>query len=489
MASANLIRLHREENILRILQRFSGWATSVPGGGGDVDKREVKKTIAKGFHQLPFEERRLSIDQGHKLIAAVNQTIAEQAGAIAVRWRHVHQAGYNGRPEHEKRDNEIYALKGNWAIKAGLMKKGHNPYYSDTEQAAEAPYCFPGDSKLQFANGVRKAYKRFYSGDVITLETESSRKLRATPKHPVLTPNGWVAIGSLKEGDYIIEMVDKSVKLPRGKLNANNRVPTIGEAFETLSQVGTADKVSGSSKQFHGDGIEGNVNVVNVARSLSFGIPSTPFQRFKNFNFPHSNLATSCLNSLKLFLQRAAFHSTGLVCSSHASNMLFWRFVFCYENIRFTLFPGLYSIAAQPGIYGSSIHHERFSQRKNRFPRFETPYNFIRVNIKSGVMNLLSYIKPLGLRSSMERFGFYSPEVRDLTNRFPFRTKAVKLRTVNRDNWSGHVYNLETKDGWYATEGIIAHNCRCWVVAIYSLNDLPDDMLTREGNRNASQTA
>lgn len=142
LASANLIRLHRDENILRIMQRFSGWASSVPAGGSaKIERREVKKHITKSFYQLPFEERRLSIDQGHKLIAAVNQTIAEGAGAIAMRWRHVHQAGYDGRPEHEARDNEIYALKGNWAIKAGLMKKGHNPYYEDTEKAAEAPYC------------------------------------------------------------------------------------------------------------------------------------------------------------------------------------------------------------------------------------------------------------------------------------------------------------------------------------------------------------
>lgn len=142
VASAQLIKLHREENILKILQRFSGWATSIPAGGSrKVDRRETKREIAKSFYELPFEERRLSIDQGHKLLAAINQTIAEGAGAIAVRWRHIHQAGYNGRPAHETRDNKIYALRGNWAIKAGLMKKGHNPYYEDTEQVAEAPYC------------------------------------------------------------------------------------------------------------------------------------------------------------------------------------------------------------------------------------------------------------------------------------------------------------------------------------------------------------
>ena len=77
VAAAGLIVLHRERAIQETLQRFAGWSTSIPRGGSkQVDKRETKARIRKSIANEPFEERRLLIDQGHKLTAAVSQTLA-----------------------------------------------------------------------------------------------------------------------------------------------------------------------------------------------------------------------------------------------------------------------------------------------------------------------------------------------------------------------------------------------------------------------------
>ena len=38
-----------------------------------------------------------------------------------------------------------------------------------------------------------------------------------------------------------------------------------------------------------------------------------------------------------------------------------------------------------------------------------------------------------------------------------------KIVSVRRYPFSGHVYNLETEEGWYAASGLIVHNCRCWI--------------------------
>lgn len=142
LASADLIKLNRTRAIEETLQRFSGWSTSIPpGGSGAVSKREVANHIAKPLHSRSFEERRLAIDQGHKLIANVNHIIGIQSGGIAVKWRHVHQAGYNGRPEHEERDGQFFLLKDSWAKEKGLVKKGPNPYYDDIDQVGVAPFC------------------------------------------------------------------------------------------------------------------------------------------------------------------------------------------------------------------------------------------------------------------------------------------------------------------------------------------------------------
>lgn len=142
MASANLIKLNRQQAIAKTLQRFSGWSTSIPKGGTEtVDRREVKGNIRKALTQLPFEERRVLIDQGHKFTSALNATLAVNAGAIAARWHsNWRQGGYDYRDAHKHRDGKVYAVRGSWALDKGLMK-AVDGYTDDLTQPAEEPYC------------------------------------------------------------------------------------------------------------------------------------------------------------------------------------------------------------------------------------------------------------------------------------------------------------------------------------------------------------
>jgi len=143
MTSTSLIKLNRPQAVAKTLQRFQGWATSIPAGGSKVvEKVPVKSEIRKALAQLPFEERRLVIDQGAKLVSAISNIVAVDGGAIAVEWHsHWRDASYNYRPDHKARDGKVYAIKGNWAIDKGLMKAGPNGYYEDNEAFAEAPFC------------------------------------------------------------------------------------------------------------------------------------------------------------------------------------------------------------------------------------------------------------------------------------------------------------------------------------------------------------
>lgn len=143
MASAQLIRLNREQAIEKTLQRFSGWATSVPvGGTKNTDKRDESAHVRKAMAQLPFEERRVIIDQTHKLSASINEVIAKETGAIAAVWHsHWRQPGYNYREDHRERDLHIYLLKDNWAQKKGFVKVGPDGYFDDHERPGELPFC------------------------------------------------------------------------------------------------------------------------------------------------------------------------------------------------------------------------------------------------------------------------------------------------------------------------------------------------------------
>jgi hypothetical protein len=143
MANAQLIKLNREQMILKTQQRFSGWATSVPNGGSDaVDKKDTKVVIRKALAQLPFEERRVAIDQGAKFVAQLNNVVAVDRAAIAAEWQsHWRRPNYNYREDHKERDRRVYAIRGNWAMEKGLMKVGLAGYTDEITMPGEEVFC------------------------------------------------------------------------------------------------------------------------------------------------------------------------------------------------------------------------------------------------------------------------------------------------------------------------------------------------------------
>lgn len=143
LASANLIKLNRQEAISNTLRRFEGWSTSIPKGGSDnVLKRKTRKEIGKPLQSLPFIERRVLVDQGHKLVGAINETVAKQGSAIACVWHsHWREPGYNYRPDHKERDKQVYLLRDSWALERGLIKPGPAGYYDSVTAVNEEPFC------------------------------------------------------------------------------------------------------------------------------------------------------------------------------------------------------------------------------------------------------------------------------------------------------------------------------------------------------------
>lgn len=142
MASANLIKYNRQDMIAKTLRRFSGWATSVPPGGSEVDdKKEVKKGVSKALKDLPFEERRVHIDQAHKFIANLKFIKAQDGGAIAAEWNsHWRQEGYDYREDHKQRDEKIYAFRESRAMQMGWINKGAG-YIDEMTMPGEEVFC------------------------------------------------------------------------------------------------------------------------------------------------------------------------------------------------------------------------------------------------------------------------------------------------------------------------------------------------------------
>ena len=143
LASANLIKLNRTAAIESCGQRFIAWSTSIPAGGSKApDRVKVKTQVRKSMAALPFEERRVLIDQGHKFTAALDKIVAASNGAIAATWHsHWRQANYNYRPDHKERDGKVYLVRDGWAYAKGLVKPGKDGFLDDITQAGEEVFC------------------------------------------------------------------------------------------------------------------------------------------------------------------------------------------------------------------------------------------------------------------------------------------------------------------------------------------------------------
>ncbi|MGP0902092.1 hypothetical protein [Serratia sp. CY76391] len=141
-ASANLIKLNREQAIERTVQRFQGWVTSIPPDGvSDIDKNAQKATFRKSITDMDFISRRVAIDQGHKLASNVKYLLSVQGGAIALKWHsNWRRPGYKYREDHKERDEHIYLLRDSWALEQGLIKPV-NGYYDEITAAGEEVFC------------------------------------------------------------------------------------------------------------------------------------------------------------------------------------------------------------------------------------------------------------------------------------------------------------------------------------------------------------
>ncbi|MET3232277.1 UNVERIFIED_ORG: hypothetical protein ABIC54_004482 [Burkholderia sp. 1263] len=143
MVSRSLIKLNREQMVDKTVQRFAGWASSVPAGGSRaIETKDVKENIRKALTSLPFEERRVVVDQSHKFVGSLNEIVAVDGGAIAMRWNSQwRRRGYGYRVEHKERDQKVYLLRTSWAKEKGLVKPGDAGYYDDITKVGEEVYC------------------------------------------------------------------------------------------------------------------------------------------------------------------------------------------------------------------------------------------------------------------------------------------------------------------------------------------------------------
>lgn len=354
------------------------------------------------------------------------------------------------------------------------------------------PNCLvPGG--LVLAEGLVSESRRPYDGEVITLETSSGNRITVTPNHPVLTDRGFIAASLLEEGQKIIEASGKYTGL-FGETPNDINIPTgLEEIFHSLvsSGGGAACSVIGSAEQFHGDGVpDSKVDIVFADGSGVSKRDPTFSQKPTEKDLPAGHLRRPVLFSKGSLTKIFVGALSSLYCRVSR-----FGFVCCVEGISED---------------GKNLSDLRFrtpaglgdlSERQPGFMKFKKAVEKLRVLGSELFGNIVKALAPgpLGKDHSEVMLGvFDSPWVEI---KFPGNVCAsepllvARLQELLRDDglvvsvlthkstssYSGFVYNLETKYGYYVYNSIVTHNC------LHSLVKWTEDYKTDEEIRQARE--
>ena len=330
------------------------------------------------------------------------------------------------------------------------------------------PNCLvPGGSIL--CEGLMAASRRYYTGDVITIKTSAGNEITVTPNHPILTTKGFVAAGSLKEGDKIIEATAKYASF-LGKTPDNVYIPTgIEEIFHSIIKSGDRPSfgVKGSSVQFHGDGIPDRK--VDVVFATSFGVNKRNAVRNKPLakkHFPPAHFGRLFFFSngslAKIFIR--TLHSFNCFVSSFC--FVFGR-KFVSENCK-----KLSNFRHGTPAFGCDLRVRKTLIMKIKkcfkfFPmRLFVFWSYIKKFFGS-FWNVHTIVNPSGSNSLgryAKMFGNFGPAESFLAKRFKrFLSDDIfvisELTHIKPSFYDGYVYNMETEPHYYVYNNIVTHNC------------------------------
>jgi SPP1 gp7 family putative phage head morphogenesis protein len=285
--------------------------------------------------------------------------------------------------------------------------------------------CFLGDMVPESPNGISKVFRNWYQGDIITLNFADGFDITGTPKHPILTRDGWVPLGELQKGDQVLKFFNaKDSRF--GDVNIKHMVPQFSELYNSFSKVGTAMRIPGINVNFHGDFSASEVDVVGVGSHLWDESDSVFLKEQADLILSEPDLRKRMLSLQSLFYfgrdPRLFGHTADSLMGSRAEGTSLLR--------------------------GGLIHSEEHGV---------TPisYNNTGSN-KSGTYSTTGH----PIFGSDSFLGHASKIVTGDRHVVEAKVTGRHVKTsVERE-----VFNLESHTGIYICNDVIVHNCRCLTV-------------------------
>lgn len=379
-------------------------------------------------------------------------------------------AHFGARPSHAEWQGKVYSRSGRSTEYPSLVDAtGYG-----TVTGLCGANCVVGDTKVSGPNALA-AYRRKYSGEIVTIRTALGHNLTVTPNHPILTPHGWVAANKLSKGDYVFSRVN-SDGMPLGvRPNKYEREPSIKNEFNALGDTFGVNSFLGSTTDFHNDGIKNqNIDIVFVDSKLMRDADSKALEHFSEASFFNasrfSNISFGSSSFTKVGM--SLFSSSDSIMSRFANKASFFR--------RISRHLSLHGQTATFGI--DSAFFKSISDCCLRNTKLLGDNSFIEPFIPkiNGTFDINTLLTSIGLQAKSFEFAGDNPipaseMLSHSSDRSPFIVEPDEIISVDTRMWSGHVYNLSTENAWYFANSIVTHNCYHYMTPyVPGYSELPD---------------
>ena len=323
----------------------------------------------------------------------------------------------------------------------GLCIAASDRVYRRIERMDLHPGCVLEGTEVS-ASGVRALTRRRYAGPAVVLRTRSGQELRVTPNHPVLTDHGWVRADGLRQGDRVVRH-NGFQGVGRRRPDEVQRPARVEDVWRSLVvREGLLPRsMPLAAEDFHGD--------VAGEREVDVVLPDRHLAPVGDVSF-----VQPCR---ELSLVGVHGRGSGLTTTS-----------------PFDLF-----------LLGLD----------------STPSSVVRLlgELKT-FLGGHSTVPDLGSLGPTPDWNFSAPESTNdggagyaevgskLLDRLTGQMEFDDLVEVDVVAWSGHVYNLETGEGWYDASSIVVSNCKCTTLPITIESD-PGRNLNAEDLRRLYEAA
>jgi hypothetical protein len=441
---------------------------SITSGNGMAD---LVPFLDKQYQGNVRHARNVAADQVRKAYSNTTATRMSGIGVKTYEWIHT------GGPK-EPRALHI-------ALNGTVCSLDEPPYIGEMYgqpvygKPGDLPNCLPAWSNVESTAGLNKLYRRVYHGPLSQIVTDSGALLEATANHPILTARGWLPAHLVKVGDYVVKAHQHGDRSLKGQVA--RPVVTVGELFDAAAlAVGPGVRLpGGSALEFHGDVSDGEVDVVFVDGYLPREFDAKACEGLIEFLLAwaseRSDLVTAEIDRAPHELVMRVLHAPDRIVSGLSPLLALFRSHAAHaDDVRRRLAADLTASLNQSPAHDIARHAELIRNLQLAHAAHVEGHDLRIREILSACGRAFDFgdgVAPtadeLGERIGVEfhRRGSLLKTSSGIEN-----FERVTQHSVIQD-FSGHVYNLESGRGWYSTNGLIVHNCRCRMRPILNFSD------------------